>query len=235
MKSATGLGRITRIVMMLLVGTVAFGVAPFVRPAAAATTTGAVAYIAISPGDYTFPVDLGGFETFVSGYDAAGNWLGFVTDDTVITTNSPVLNCYNFPDPPFSSFQCRIAYPRAGSYQVTATYTKDPAILPAHVVVTLTPTAPVGFVLSPTRATIALGQSISYRAFTVDAYGNYITNIMKGTTITLKSNGKGAAASCPAGLCTPTMYGTYTVVGSNAYWGTSLAQLQVAPPIRPVD
>ncbi|MHB8513600.1 MAG: hypothetical protein ACYDCC_15700 [Actinomycetota bacterium] len=130
-----------------------------------------------------------------TGTDAYGNSLGNTTPSTTFTINAPG-SC--------SSNTCGST--TSGPYTVVAT---DGAAS-ASTMLSVTPGALVGLVLSPANSTIKLSQSQTYTASGRDQFGNSTGDMTSSTTFTIAPDG-----SCVGATCSGTAYGQHTVTGIN--------------------
>ena len=168
-----------------------------------------VASIQISPAEATITAgDSQGYTA--EGFDALGNSLGDVTDQTGFGIDGAGW-C--------EGTTCGSNY--AGTYTVTGFYGGGDEIT-ATASLTVDPTGIASLDLNPPSATKQAGKAQNYTAFANDEFGNRIGNVTVDTTFSI-TNG-----TCDANECKSSTVGEQTVTGS--YLGvTGTATLNVTP------
>ena len=163
--------------------------------AALTVTVASLDHITISPASSS--VAAGVSQTYTAtGYDTYNNSLGSVTSATTFTIS---------PDGSCSAAACNATL--AGSHTITGTN----ASLTATATLTVTAGALASITISPAAASIAAGDSQTYTASGLDAYGNSLGDVTSSTVFTITPDG-----SCTGAVCTASVPGAHTVSGADS-------------------
>ncbi len=101
----------------------------------------------------------------------------------------------------------------AGTYRVIARLSYPGIPLIRLGTLTVVPAEPVGIVVTPATASIIAGASEAYSVSTVDGYGNLTDRSADATVGTVPLDGSSSGVTCPARACSPTIAGSYRVIG----------------------